>query len=149
VFIFSLPISRGQYLYEYDDEPFETDHCKFRSFADRSKIFFQARSYFSINRLVAISAFDALVDEFSRISDRRSLFQSGCSRDLKSFPCDLLLLDRDEEACQLALRATFIYQYISDRCSDEWSNQMAPLLADIQTAVRPRLASCQPPGVKL
>lgn len=149
--MFLLQVVQAQYvpMYEYEEEVFEGEQCHYRSYGDRSKIMFQARSYFATDREAGYNAFEVVVDELYRISERRSLNQAGCDRDLKTFPCYFLTIDRNEDACQLAQRIHHLYQYISAKCSADWTNRMQPFVTRMMSASQPKTGDCHPLGLPL
>ena len=82
VFLLLAYRSAGEEMeYDYEEEEAET-LCRYRSFGQRSKVLFRARSYNTIDKNVARGAFDAIAEELFRVTEKRSIDQAGCSPDL-------------------------------------------------------------------
>ena len=82
IFLLLAYRSAGEEIeYDYEEESEETQ-CRYRSFGQRSKVLFRARSYNTSNQNAARNAFDAITEELFRISEKRSINQAGCSSNL-------------------------------------------------------------------
>ena len=98
--------------------------CAAKSFGRLAPVVFKARAFDIRNPELAIDRFKSFAEEVGKVGKKAAQLERRKRKcdiaNAGKMPCQLLDFPTDEMACQLALRAKEVYEYMSERCDLEW-----------------------------
>ncbi|CAG5096014.1 Oidioi.mRNA.OKI2018_I69.XSR.g14439.t1.cds [Oikopleura dioica] len=109
--------------------------CAAKSFGRLAPVVFKARAFDIRNPELAIDRFKSFAEEVGKVGKKTAQLERRKRKcDLANagkMPCQLLDFPTDERACQLALRAKEVYEYMSERCDLEWRQYYGNIIDEL------------------